>query len=93
MCCGLAILAFFGPRILGALWWLFRPIYFTSGFSSILWPILGLVFLPWTTITYVAVYPGGLTGFEWLIIVFGVVLDVASYGSSGYGYYNRGASV
>lgn len=92
MCCGLALLAIFGPRILGAFWWLFRPLYFTGGFTSVLWPILGLVFLPWTTIAYVAVYPGGVNGFELLLIILGVVLDIASYGSSGYSYYNRGAT-
>lgn len=91
MCCGLALLAFFGPRVLGVFWWLFRPVYFTAGFSSILWPILGLVFIPWTTIAYVIVYPGGVHGWEWLLIALGVAADIAAYGSSGYSYTQKPA--
>ncbi|NJN55411.1 MAG: hypothetical protein HC804_12035, partial [Anaerolineae bacterium] len=56
-----------------------------SAFSSALWPILGLVFLPWTTLMYVIVAPGGVTGFDWVWIILMVIADVAAYGGGGYG--------
>jgi hypothetical protein len=34
---------------------------------------LGLVFLPLTTVIYVLVSPGGLSGFDWLLLIFGVI--------------------
>ena len=31
---------------------------------------------------YLIVYPGGLVGFDWIIVALGVFADIASYGSS-----------
>ena len=85
MCCFFTVLVFLGPRVAGVIWWLARPAIWNSAFSSALWPILGLVFLPWTTLIYMLVFPGGVTGFEWVWIGLGVLADVASYGGGAYG--------
>ncbi len=90
MCCGLAILVLFGPRLLGVLWWIARPVVWQAAFNGAwLWPVLGLIFLPWTTLMYVLVSPGGITGFEWVLIGLAVLADIASYSGSAYGNRRR----
>jgi len=89
MCCIFASLVLLGPRIVGALWWLFRPVLWQSAFSHWIWPLLGLVFLPWTTLMWVLVYTGGVTGIEWLFIAMAVFADIASYAGSAYGNRDR----
>jgi hypothetical protein len=37
--------------------------------------------------------PGGLTGFDWVILGLGLLLDILSYGSSEYGRRERYAAV
>lgn len=43
-------------------------------------PLLGILFLPITTLTYVIVYAlaGGVTGWNWLWIVLAFLLDMAA---------------
>jgi hypothetical protein len=85
MCCGLAILALLGPRALAIFWWIFDTSSWNRAFDSVIWPILGIVFLPWTTIMYLLVYQGGITGFDWVWMGLAVAVDIASYGGSAYG--------
>ena len=85
MCCFFLGLVFLGPRIAGALWWLFRPAFWFAAFNSWsgiwwIWPFLGLLFLPWTTIMYVMVARGGVTGLDWLWLGIMLIADIASYG-------------
>jgi hypothetical protein len=89
MCCGLAVLAFLGPRAAIIVWWLFRPFYFSDVFSTIFWPLVGIVFLPWLTLMYLIVAPGGIVGLDWLFLGIGLFLDILSYGGSAYGNKNR----
>jgi len=79
MCCFFAVLFTAGPRLAGIIWWLFQPVRWDQAFDSVIWPILGLIFLPWTTLFYMIVFPGGVIGIDWLWIVLGVVADVASH--------------
>jgi hypothetical protein len=90
MCCGFALLVLLGPRFAGLIWWLARPAIWSAAFNgSWLWPVLGLVFLPWTTLMFVIVSPGGVVGFEWVWIGLAVVADIASYSGSAYGNRDR----
>ena len=59
-------------------------------FGTFIWPLLGLIFLPFTTLMYTILWtPGvGVTGWDWLWIAFAFVLDLGHYGYSAYG--NRG---
>lgn len=81
MCC-LALLAFgLGPRIALLLVWIFGD-RVEFAFDSWIWPLLGLFFLPWTTLMYVLVWgPGGVGGADWILIALGVLLDIATYGA------------
>jgi len=87
MCCFLLVLVLLGPRIGGAIWWLFQPLRWQSAFSNFagglwwIWSILGIVFLPWTTIMYVLVAPGGVLGWDWLWLGLMLVFDILWYTS------------
>jgi hypothetical protein len=58
--------------------WIFTPLV-NRAFETILLPILGIIFLPYTTLFYVLVAPGGILGFEWFLLIFGFIFDIASY--------------
>lgn len=93
MCCFFAALVTLGPRFAILIWWLMQPARWEAAFSSFLWPFLGFIFAPWTTMSWVAVAPGGVTGFDFFIVAIGVFLDIASYGASEYGRRERYAAV
>ena len=50
----------------------------------IIWPLLGIIFLPFATLIYVVLYiPGvGLTGWGWLWVILAALLDIAHWGAS-----------
>jgi hypothetical protein len=75
--------------VAGAIWWIARPVYWQSIFNSWIWPLLGLIFLPWTTLMYLVVAPMGVFGFDWVWLTLAVVADVGSYGGGAYGNRNR----
>jgi hypothetical protein len=80
VCC-LLLLAFgLGPRFALAVWWIFGD-EVDAAFETWVWPALGLVFLPWTTIFYVIAWSpvGGVSGGEWLFVALGFALDVVTY--------------
>ena len=56
--CLFLLLLLFGPRLVGVLWWLFEPVRWNAAFGTVLLPVLGLIFLPWTTLMYLLVAPG-----------------------------------
>ncbi len=85
MCCGFAVLAFLGPRAGILFWWLIRPLYFSNNMPGFLWTILGIVFLPWLTLMYLIVAPGGISGFDWIWLGLALFFDIASYSGSVYG--------
>ena len=87
-CCLFALMLAGAPRLAGILWWLLRPTYWFAGFAGWpivwwLWPTLGLLFLPWTTVMYAIVYPGGLSFINWLFLGLALAVDIASYGGGG----------
>jgi len=78
-----------GPRITGVIWWILRPGLWNTAFGSLIWPVLGLIFLPWTTLLYMLLFPGGITGFEWFLIALGALADITTYGGGAYGNRDR----
>jgi hypothetical protein len=86
MPCLFAMFAGLFPRLADIFIWIARPNYFTNAFGgSWLWPLLGIIFLPFTTLMYILLWsPTGLTGWDWLWIVLAVVLDLGHYGYTGY---------
>jgi hypothetical protein len=83
MCCFFASLFFIGPRFAFLIYWLIRPAYVQLVFKTWIWPLLGLIFLPWTMLMYVIVYgANGIVGIDWFWLALALVADIASYASS-----------
>ncbi len=89
MCCVFTVLLFLGPRFGILVWWIVQPARWEAAFNGFLWALLGFIFLPWTTLMYVAVRPGGLSWFDWVLLIFAVLADISTW--SGGGYRNRNA--
>jgi hypothetical protein len=89
VCCILSALLLIGPRLATLIWWLMSPAYFSEVFDTFIVPLLGLIFLPWTTLMYLVVFPNGLSPFEWILLGFAVVVDITSYSGSAYGNRDR----
>ena len=89
MCCFFTILLFLGPRFAGIVWWLVQPARWNLAFDTLIFPILGIIFLPWTVLMYVIVAPGGLTGIEWVFVGLMLVFDIGSYVGGGWGNRSR----
>jgi len=88
-CCLFALVLAGAPRIAFLMWWLFQPDRISSTFDTFVWPVLGLVFMPWTTLAYVFVTPGGLGVLDWVILAIAVVIDLGSYGGGEYSRRRR----
>ena len=86
MCCLFLLLVTIGPRFVGVIWWIIQPVRWEAAFSDVigggnlwwLWPVLGLIFLPWTTLMFVLVSPGGVEGWDWLWLGLMLISDIAS---------------
>jgi hypothetical protein len=88
MCCFFASLMFFGPRLAFLVYWLLAPVRVSAAFASFNFPwlvgILGLVFVPFTTLMFVLIFP--LNGFDWIWLGLGLMVDIMGYVG---GYHNR----
>lgn len=80
MCCFALAVGFLGPRFGLLMVWIFGD-RVQLAFDGWVWPLLGLLFLPWTTLFYVLSWSalGGTTGWDWILIGFGVALDLMTY--------------
>ena len=74
------------PRVALFLVWVFTSYVSRPFHGGFIWPFLGLLFLPFTTLIYTFAYqPGvGVTGWGWFFVVIGFLLDISSYGGSSY---------
>jgi hypothetical protein len=79
MCCFLTALFMVGPRLAILVWYIVQPIYVNAAFDNFIWGFLGWLFLPWSTLMYIAIYPGGILGFDWILLGIGVFADIFSY--------------
>jgi hypothetical protein len=102
MGCCLGVLLLGGaPRLALVFWWFADPTRVTATFRgwsttvgsvtapTWIWPVVGLLLLPWTTVAYIFVSPGGLTSLEWVVIVIALLLDLSTHGGSGRAYRQR----
>ena len=89
MCCAIAVLFALGPRAAILVWWLFDQLRWAAAFDTFIWPFLGFLLAPWTTLMYVAVFPAGITGFDYLFLGLGILFDVFSWFGGGYTNRNR----
>jgi hypothetical protein len=86
MACLGVLIALFMPRFVLVMLWLFTN-YLNRAFDAFIWPFLGFVFLPTTTIAYAIAENryGGADGWGLVIVLLGFSLDIGLWGS-GRGY-------
>ncbi len=88
MPCLLLVLALLVPRAAIVLVFLFTP-WFDQVFATWFWPLLGLIFLPYSTLAYTAAVlnTGGTITPGWLVVM--VVAVLADLGHWGGGYHSH----
>jgi hypothetical protein len=89
MCCLVALAAIISPRLVIVLWWLLDTARWAAVFDNLIVPLLGFVFLPWTTLAYVYFAPTGLGGLAPIVIVIAVLIDAGTYGGGAFGNRRR----
>jgi len=89
MCCLFTAIVLVGPRLGIVIWGFAQPARWELTFDTFVWPLLGFVLVPWTTLMYVVVAPGGVNGLDWLWIGMAFVTDIASYSGGAYGNRDR----
>jgi hypothetical protein len=90
MGCLFVIFAGAFPRFADIILWIARPNLFLAPFGgNWLWPLLGILFLPFTTLLYVVMWSPatGLQGGDWFWIMLAVILDISH--AAGGVYSNR----
>lgn len=90
MDCCLIVVALMAPRVVMVLILLLTN-WFQQAYETILWPVLGFLFMPYTTLAYMAVQLRGaeLKGWWLALLIFAVLVDVSHWGGSGAGYHKR----
>jgi hypothetical protein len=87
MPCLFALFAGMFPRLADIFIWIARPTMFMNAFNDKWWwPVLGIIFLPFTTLMYAIMAWGGsrVTGWDWLWIILAVFLDLSHYAHTAY---------
>ena len=78
--CLLAFGAAFAPRLVLILAWIFGHRWDLVWRGNVIVPLLGIIFLPYTTIMYLLVWsPAGLAGFDWVWLILGLLLDIMKW--------------
>ena len=92
MPCLFALVALLSPRLGIILLWAFTN-YVQRAFDTWFWPLLGLLFLPWTTLFFilVAAPAGGITFWGWLFVALGLLSDLAAHAQT-YNSRNQAAA-
>ena len=87
MPCLFALIALISPRLGIIVLWAFTN-YVQRTFDTWFWPLLGLIFLPWTTLMYLLVSAPvrEISFWGWLFVGLGFLLDVSALAQ---GFANR----
>jgi hypothetical protein len=83
-------LLFFGPRFGLLLYWIAWPARWDIAFDGWVVPLLGFFLAPWTTLAWVLCGPGGIEGFDVVLVVLAVLADLLTLAGSGGSYRRRG---
>jgi hypothetical protein len=83
MPCLVALLALFLPRVTMVLLYLFSD-YLQRAFQTALWPLLGFIFMPYTTLAYAWAINsnGSVSGLYLVVVVIAVLVDLGVMGGS-----------
>ena len=81
MGCLLVMFGAFFPRLAVIFIWLARPVYFEQAIGSAFVALLGILILPFTTLTYVLLWTSsGLSGWDWLWLFLAFLIDLGVLG-------------
>ena len=93
MNCLFAVLGLIIPRVIAVGWWLADPARWSTVFGGTLLPVLGFLFLPWTTVMVVLSWTSsGFSLLGWIFIFFAFMADIATYGGGFLGNKERVSS-
>ena len=79
-------------RLALLIFWISRPVAWNATFDTWIFPCLGFLFLPFTTLVYVWLMQGvgaSIQGIDWLWLGLAVFCDIANTASAGYANRNR----
>lgn len=84
MPCLIAGIAFFFPRLIIVLMVIFSN-YIGRAYDTLIWPLLGFLFMPYTTLAYAWAKNshGSVEGIHLAVVVLAVLLDLGSIGGGG----------
>jgi hypothetical protein len=88
MPCLVGCLAVLSPRLALILVWWFGGGYIGRAYEHWLWPLLGFVFFPLTTLAFAFAFhslgePGEVPPFGWLLVALAVAADLGLIGGGG----------
>ena len=91
MPCIIAVIALLTPRVVLFFIWLLAHQWFEV-YQTWYWPLLGFLFMPYTTLAYMAamVNNGGLVNGWWLVLVIvAAIVDAGHWGGGGRTWRHR----
>jgi hypothetical protein len=74
------------------IWWLVSWSYWQTAYNTVFWPIVGIIFAPWTTLFYMIAFLSGdrIAGpVDFLLIVLGILIDLLTYFGGGWRHRER----
>lgn len=82
MPCFIALFAYFFPRLILVLIWLFSG-YLGRAYHTVIWPLLGFIFMPLTTLAYAFAINtnGSVTGMYAFLVIVAALLDLGTHGA------------
>ncbi|MHC5082176.1 MAG: hypothetical protein ACYTHN_24490 [Planctomycetota bacterium] len=91
MGCVIAVLAMITPRLLMVLIWVTSD-WFSRAYETVIWPVLGFIFMPYTTLAYMAAMLNNahrLSGWWLALFIVAIIADVGNWGGSGASHQKR----
>ena len=90
--CLFALLAASAPRLVLLFIWLFTDRVYLAFHNVFIVPLIGIIFLPFTTLMYTLVWSPvtGVSGWAWFWVILGLIFDISSYSSGAYGRRGSG---
>ena len=84
MGCLIVFLMAFSARAALVVTWIFTDLV-SRAYDGWILPVLGLIFLPWTTLLYALVYSPvhGVSFLGWTMVVLGLLVDVGTLADGG----------
>jgi hypothetical protein len=87
MPCLLVLLAIFLPRVVIVLLFLFSN-WLGQAYAGVpnIWPVLGFIFMPFTTLAYALAMhgAGAVEGIYLILLILAVIMDVGSWGGGAH---------